>query len=332
MGITKKNSTILIALLICIPVFALIHLSVGQIDISFQEIWRALTNYDEHFVNEIIVSEIRIPRLSMALLAGASLSVVGLLMQTLFNNPLAGPYVLGINSGSSLFVALSIMTGVPFFASDFGIIANALVGAFLFGLIILFFSRLVRTQVALLLIGLMLGAFISAFVSFLQSASDAQELKVFTLWALGSLQKVESAQLPIIILVSFIGMAGAFLIIKPLNILVLGENEAKLLGVNIKRVRLIIISITAILTGIITAFCGPIAFVGLAVPNLVRILFKTQQHFILISASLLMGALFILICDIVIQLLEPHFLLPINVLTSIIGAPMVILFILKRLK
>jgi len=331
-GITKKNSTILIALLICIPVFALIHLSVGQIDISFQEIWRALTNYDEHFVNEIIVSEIRIPRLSMALLAGASLSVVGLLMQTLFNNPLAGPYVLGINSGSSLFVALSIMTGVPFFASDFGIIANALVGAFLFGLIILFFSRLVRTQVALLLIGLMLGAFISAFVSFLQSASDAQELKVFTLWALGSLQKVESAQLPIIILVSFIGMAGAFLIIKPLNILVLGENEAKLLGVNIKRVRLIIISITAILTGIITAFCGPIAFVGLAVPNLVRILFKTQQHFILISASLLMGALFILICDIVIQLLEPHFLLPINVLTSIIGAPMVILFILKRLK
>lgn len=268
----------------------------------------------------------------MSLIAGASLSVVGLLMQTLFNNPLAGPYVLGINSGSSLFVALSIMTGIPFLTSDLGIIANSLLGAFLFGLVILFFSRIVRTQIALLLVGLMLGSFVSAFVSFIQSASNAQELKVFTLWALGSLQKVEYTQLPLIILITAIGIVGSFLIIKPLNILVLGEKEAKLLGVNIKQVRLVIIIITAILTGLVTAFCGPIAFVGLAVPNLVRILFKTQQHFILIAASIMMGALFILVCDIFIQLVEPYFMLPINVLTSIIGAPMVIFFVLKRLK
>ncbi len=332
MVLSKKHSFILLALLICIPIFALVHLSVGQISITPKEFWQSLINFHEHIPNEIIAREIRIPRLFMALIAGASLSVVGLLMQTLFNNPLAGPYVLGINSGSSLFVALSIMTGIPFFASDLGIITNALIGAFLFGLVILFFSRLVRTQIALLLVGLMLGSFISAFVSFIQSASDAQELKVFTLWALGSLQKVEFTQIPLILLVTIIGIIGAFLIIKPLNILVLGEQEAKLLGVNIKRVRLIIIVITAILTGLVTAFCGPIAFVGLAVPNLVRILFKTQQHFILITASLLMGALFILICDIIIQLAEPYFMLPINVLTSIIGAPMVIFFILNRLR
>ncbi|HIP32988.1 MAG TPA: iron ABC transporter permease [Crocinitomicaceae bacterium] len=332
MILSKKHSIILLALLICIPIFALVHLSVGQINISPKEFWQSLINFNDQIPNEIIAREIRIPRMFMALIAGASLSVVGLLMQTLFNNPLAGPYVLGINSGSSLFVALSIMTGVPFFASDLGIITNALIGAFLFGLVILFFSRLVRTQIALLLVGLMLGSFISAFVSFIQSASDAQELKVFTLWALGSLQKVEFTQLPIIFLITIIGIIGAFLIIKPLNILILGENEAKLLGVNIKRVRLVIIIITAILTGLVTAFCGPIAFVGLAVPNLVRILFKTQQHFILITASLLMGALFILICDIIIQLAEPFFMLPINVLTSIIGAPMVIFFILNRLR
>lgn len=328
----RKHSVLILLLLICLPVAAIIHLSVGQIDISLNDFWQAITNFDEHFSNEIIAREIRIPRLTMALIAGASLSVVGLLMQTLFNNPLAGPYVLGINSGSSLFVALSIMTGVPFFTSEFGIILNALIGAFLFGLVILFFSRIVRTQIALLLVGLMLGSFISAFVSFIQSASDAQELKVFTLWALGSLQKVEFVQLPLIILFAIIGIVGAFLLVKQLNILVLGDHEAKLMGVNMKKVRFIIIIITAILTGLVTAFCGPIAFVGLAVPNLVRILFKTQQHFVLISASLLMGALFLIICDIVIQLAEPYFLLPINVLTSIIGAPMVIFFILNRLK
>lgn len=312
--------------------FALIHLFAGQIEVSTSDVFNGLFNYNEESVNQLIVREIRFPRMIMAIISGASLSIAGLLMQTLFNNPLAGPYVLGINSGSSLFVALSIMTGIPFFTSELGLITNALLGAFIFGLFILFFSRLVRTQVSLLLIGLMLGSFISAFVSLLQSASDAQELKIFTLWALGSLQKVDFDQLPIIIGTAFIGIFGAFFIVKPLNILVLGESEAKLLGVNIRRTRLIIIAITAVLTGLITAFCGPIAFVGLAVPNLVRIIFKTQNHSILVFASLLFGGIFILICDIFIQWIEPHFMLPINVLTSMVGAPLVIFFIIKRLR
>ena len=332
MTLQQKHKTLSVILLSVLLILACLHLFAGQISVSFSDVFDGLFHYNEQNINQLIIREIRFPRMVMAIISGASLSVAGLLMQTLFNNPLAGPYVLGINSGSSLFVALSIMTGIPFFTSELGLISNALIGAFIFGLIILFFSRMVKTQISLLLVGLMLGSFISAFVSLLQSASDAQELKIFTLWALGSLQKVNFNQLPLIISVAFLGIISTFFIVKPLNTLVLGESEAKLLGVNIRKTRLIIISITAILTGLVTAFCGPIAFVGLAVPNLVRILFKTQNHSLLVFASLLFGGMFILICDILIQLLEPHFMLPINVLTSMIGAPLVIFFILKRLR
>jgi len=330
--IAKKHSILFFVLIAGLPLFALTHLFAGQISVDFTDVFEALFNYKEQEINQLIIREIRFPRMIMAIIAGAGLSVAGLLMQTLFNNPLAGPYVLGINSGSSLFVALSIMTGIPFFTSEFGLITNALLGAFIFGVIILTFSRFAKTQISLLLIGIMLGSFISAFVSLLQSASDAQELKIFTLWALGSLQKVEFNQLPIVVSTAALGIIGSLFIIKPLNILILGESEAKLLGINIQKTRLIIIAITAILTGLVTAFCGPIAFVGLAVPNLVRILFKTQNHKVLVFANLLFGGIFILLCDIFIQLLEPYFMLPINVLTSMIGAPLVIFFILNRLK
>jgi iron complex transport system permease protein len=187
-------------------------------------------------------------------------------------------------------------------------------------------------QISLLLIGLMLGSFTAAIVAMIQTASDAQDLKMFTLWALGSLQKVELIQLPLIIAVFAIGLFGALLAVKPLNILVLGETEARLLGVNVRRVRLFIILITALITGLITAFCGPIAFVGLAIPNLVRILFKSQNHRILILSSTIIGAIFILICDISIQFMEPYLIVPINALTSIVGAPFVILLVLKRLR
>lgn len=268
----------------------------------------------------------------MAIMAGAGLSIAGLLMQTLFKNPMAGPYVLGINSGASLFVAFSIMSGIPFFTSDIGIITNALLGALLFGLIISVFSSIVRSQISLLLIGIMLGSFTGALVSMLQAVSDAEELKSFTLWALGSLSRVEFYQLPLISGVFGAGVIGALLLVKPLNLLVLGQEQARLLGVNYRSVRLIIISITAILTGLITAFCGPIAFVGLAVPNLVRMLMKTQHHGILIISCGAIGALFVLLCDIIIQLLESQVNIPINVFTSVIGAPIVVLLILRKLR
>lgn len=327
-----RNSIFLLVLTLLLPIIAIWHMFSGHIDIDTSSFWDALTNFDAKNLKHVVIWELRIPRMITALIAGAGLSIAGLLMQTLFNNPLAGPYVLGINSGASLFVAFAIMAGVPVLSSDLGIVANALVGAFLFGLIIVFFSSVVRQQISLLLIGLMLGSFTGAIVSVLQSSSGLQELKLFTLWALGSLQSITLEQLPILIVAFCHTVLGAFLVVKPLNLLVLGANEASMLGVRIKRVRLLIILITAVITGVVTAFCGPIAFVGLAVPNLIRIVMKTQNHGYLIIGSLLTGAIFLLICDILIQSLESDFSLPINALTSLIGAPFVILLVLRRLR
>lgn len=304
----------------------------GHLDIGFGDLVNSLFDFDETNTQQLIAREVRIPRMFTAFIAGAGLSVAGLLMQTLFNNPLAGPYVLGINSGASLFVAFSIMTGIPFLSSDVGIITNALIGALIFGLIISLFSELVRSQISLLLIGIMLGSFTSAIVSLLEVSSDASELKVFTLWALGSLSRIEFDQIPLIATVFILGIVGSLFLIKPLNLLVLGQNQARLLGLNYKRTRFVIIGITAILTGLITAFCGPIAFVGLAVPNLVRILLKSQHHGLLILSSALIGGIFVLLCDALIQSLENHMVIPINVLTSLIGAPIVVLLILRKLR
>lgn len=332
MSISKRHTIIISILLVMLPAVALLHLFAGQISVDSSDYFDALFNYETGDSYQIIAREIRIPRMIMAIIAGAGLSIAGLLMQTLFNNPLAGPYVLGINSGASLFVAFSIMTGIPFFTSALGITANALIGAFVFGMIILFFSRFLRSQVSLLLVGLMLGSFTGALVSLTQTISASEELKVFTLWALGSLQKVEFSQLLPIFSVFIAGIILVTFTSKSLNILVIGEDNARLLGVNIKRARLFIIIITALFTGLITAFCGPIAFIGLAVPNLVRMIFKTQSHLTLLIASALTGAIFILLCDICIQLIEPHFMIPINVFTSIVGAPFVVFIILRKLR
>lgn len=332
MSLSRRNRLFLISLALLLPICALWHLFSGQIEIGFSSLQKALFDFNNEELAHVIIWELRIPRMLTALVAGAGLSIAGLLMQTLFNNPLAGPYVLGINSGASLFVAIAVMAGVPFLTSGLGLIANALLGAFLFGLIIVFFSSIVRQQISLLLIGLMLGSFTSAIVSLLQASSGLQELKLFTLWALGSLQSVTLEQVPVLLVSLLVTLLGAFLVVKPLNLLVLGASEATLLGVRIKRVRLLIILITAIITGVVTAYCGPIAFVGLAIPNLIRIVMKTQQHAALIIASALCGAIFLLLCDIGIQLLETQFPLPINALTSLIGAPFVILLVLRRLR
>ena len=328
---SSKNKFLFFSLFLLLPIVSIVHLFVGEINLTFSDFYNSLFKFNSSNTNHIIFQEFRIPRLIMGIIAGSGLSIAGLLMQTMFNNPLAGPYVLGINSGSSLFVAFSIMTGIPFLTSDIGTISSALIGAFIFGLIILSFSFVVRSHVSLLLIGIMLGSFTSAFVSILQSMSDASQLKLFTMWAMGSLQQVEMAQIPLIVTFFIIGVIASLFVIKPLNALILGETQALMLGINIKYIRLVLIIITAILTGVITAYCGPIAFVGLAVPNLVKLLFKTQSHGVLLFGCFLIGSLFLLLCDISVQLLESTVHIPINALTSIIGAPFVIVIVLKRL-
>lgn len=322
---------VLLILLLLLPVAALLHLFSGQIPVSVGEFFDALFNFDPENSHQLIARELRIPRLLTALIAGSALSVAGLLMQTLFNNPLAGPYVLGINSGSGLFVAFSFMTGIPFFTSDLGTVTSALIGAFLFGLLIMSFASVVRSHISLLLIGLMLGSFTSAIIYILQTVSSAEELKAYTMWAMGSLQHTQLEQISILAGLGALGVALSFLLVKPLNALVLGERDAALLGIRLRPVRMLIIALTALLTGIVTAYCGPVAFVGLAIPNLVRILFKTQHHGTLILACLLTGGIFLVLCDAFLQWIEGSLFIPINALTSLIGAPFVVFIVLKRL-
>lgn len=327
---SKTSVWIFSFLVLWIGLFFL-HFFTGELALSFSDLWFALFDFDPDKTEHLIVREFRLPRFLMASIAGGALSISGLLMQTLFNNPLAGPYVLGINSGSSLLVALTLLTGWSVFRTDFGLISAALLGALMFGLIILGASFYVRNSVSLLLIGLMLASFSGAIVSILQYLSEAQALKIFTLWSLGSLQQVELSQLPWILAVFFIGLLATLLVIKPLNTLALGETDARSLGISVGKTRTILIVITAILTGVTTAFCGPIAFIGLAVPNLVKILLKTQQHGQLVIASLFVGAGFLVLCDIAVQVTSSFFPLPINAVTSLIGAPFVVYFILKKL-
>jgi len=310
---------------------AILHITEGQFDLDFNLMKKAIFSFDSTDTYQVIFRDFRLPRLFMGIIAGSGLAISGLLMQTLFNNPLAGPYILGINSGASLFAAFSIMTGVSFFTSQFGTIASSLLGAFIFGIIILSFSLFVRSRISLLLIGVMLGSFSGALITVIQSMSNAFQLKKFTIWTMGSLQQVSFSDFPMIILFYSIALFLLVFTIKPLNTLVIGEEAAGLLGIPVKLIRIILIFITAILTGLITAYCGPIAFVGLAVPNLVKLLFKTQNHSTLILGSFVFGILFMLFSDWLVQFLWSEIHLPLNAITSLIGAPFVILLILRKL-
>ncbi len=311
---------------------AILHLVSGQISINALDYLDAFLNFDQNHTEHIIIREIRFPRMLAAIIAGSGLAVSGMLMQTLFNNPLAGPFVLGINSGSSLFVALAMLSGFTFFQTDLGIAGAALLGAFVCGVLILFFSFHLKSAVSLLLVGLMIGGFASSIVSILEMQGSAQELKSFTLWSMGSLQHVVNSQLPFILILFSIACLLLIFLIKPLDALILGEKSAENLGVNITQFRVMCIGVTALYAGLITAFCGPIAFVGLAVPNLTRIIFKTQSHGMLILANLLIGSIFLLFIDSGIQLMEPIIPLPLNAVTSLIGAPFIIYIVTKKMR
>ena len=322
----------IICLLCFLPLAMYLHLIAGQIEISFSSYFNSILNFDANNTSQVLVREFRIPRLFMAMIAGAGLSLSGMFMQTLFKNPLAGPYVLGINSGASLLIALSLMTGVQFFQSNFGLIGTALIGAFAAGMLMMLIAQRLKSQITLLLVGLMFGSFTSAFVSILESLAGAESLKSYTMWSMGSLQQVEFGQLGVMSLIFSVGILGSFLLVKPLNMLVIGEKSASLLGLPIKSVRMLVLFLTALFAGLITAFCGPIAFVGIAIPNLTRILFQTTNHRYLIIGNCLIGAIFLLLTDAFIQVLEGQLSIPLNALTSIIGAPFVVFLLMRKLK
>jgi iron complex transport system permease protein len=329
--ISRRNIYLFSLLVVLLPLMAGWHLVAGQIHIGLSDHLNAWFNFDTTNTQHILVREFRFPRMIMAILSGSGLAISGMLMQTLFRNPLAGPYILGINSGASLAVATGLLTGFSFLQNEFGLVALALIGALFFGFIILGFSIFVRNSLSLLLIGIMLGSFTSAITQLIQSMSTAESIKNFMLWGMGSLQQVELDQIPLIFILFVGGILLTAYLVRPLNALILGEDAATSLGINVQKNRILVIIATAILAGLITAFCGPIAFVGLAIPNLSRILFKTQDHLTLLFGNILLGALFMICSDIVIQSMESSIVIPINVITSIIGAPFVIYIILKRL-
>jgi len=307
-----------------------LHLFAGTTTLAFSDFFESLFHYDQSSTNHIIARDLRIPRLIITIIAGAGLSIAGLLMQTIFKNPLAEPNILGVSTGSSLFVALTTLSGISLFQNDLGIIGSALLGAFIFGGIILIFTRYMKYQGSLLLIGIMLGSFSASIINVIQTYSDANQLKSFTIWSMGSMQQVTFTQLPFIIVVFCLGFILSFFLARPLNAMILGDTNASMLGINIKNTRLVSIIITAIFAGLITAYCGPIAFIGMAVPNLVKMIFKTNDHLTLILGNTIIGALFLLTCDIIVQLIAVHFIVPINAITSLIGVPFIIFIIIKR--
>lgn len=288
---------------------------------------------------EYIIINYRLPKAITAVLAGMALSVSGLFMQTLFRNPLAGPDVLGLNSGASLGVAFVVMGSgfAPSFLSGFlvspyGIVIASCMGSFLVLLAVLVVSQKMRDTMAILIIGLMFGSFTSAFVSILTFFSTAEQLQKFSFWALGSLGNLSWYAIWIITICCAIGLLLSILSIKSLNALLLGENYAKSLGVHFKRARLLIILATTILTGSVTAFVGPVVFIGLTVPHITKLIFQTSNHTILFWGTLLLGPVLLLFCDIVAQLPGTDFTLPINAITSVIGAPIVIWLLIGKSK
>lgn len=282
---------------------------------------------------ENIVLGFRLPRVITAIFVGSGLTISGLLMQVLFRNPLAGPYVLGISTGASLGVAIAVLAGitigVSWMNSWLTVIAGTL-GAGLVFLIVMIVSVRVKESMTLLIFGLMLGSAAGGIVAVLQFFSKAEDIQIYLLWTFGSLGGVTYDKLLIMIPFVLIGLVAAFLIAKSLNILLLGEDYGKSLGLDIRKVRMVIIISTCLMAGAITAFCGPIGFIGIAVPHLTRLLMPTSNHKMLIPFSILVGSIVLIACDIISQLPGTAEVLPINAVTAIFGAPIVIWLIVKK--
>ncbi len=316
----------------------IINISLGSVSIPVKDVFRSLTGENASKETwEYIIINYRLPKATAAILVGMGLSISGLLMQTLFRNPLAGPYVLGLSSGASLGVAIVILGATllpPFLAtillSSYGIILASSLGSFTVLLAVLAVSHRLRDTMAILIVGLMFGSLTSAIVGTLTYFSTAEQLQKFTFWSLGNLGNLSWTSISLLSICVAIGLLLSLFSIKPLNSLLLGENYAKSLGLNYKKSRLIIIFATSILAGSITAFAGPIAFIGLAVPHIAKLVFQTSNHTILFWSSILFGAIIMLICDSISQLPGSDFTLPINAVTSIFGAPIVIWLLIRR--
>lgn len=323
---------VFIALLIF--VFFLLNLLLGSVSIPFQEVWQILWGNSQD--NEIwynIIWKSRIPQALTALVAGAGLSVSGLQMQTVFRNPLAGPSVLGISSGASMGVAFVVLLsgtlgGVALskigIMGEIALTLSAIIGSLSVMALIIFVSQKVKGNVTLLIIGVMVGYVANAVIGVLKYFSVEEDIRAYVIWGLGSFARVSGNQMTLFVSIMLVLLPVSFLLVKTLNLLLLGDAYARNLGLNIKRARLQVITCSGVLVAIVTAYCGPIIFLGLAVPHLCRSLFRTSNHRILMPASLLMGGAIALVCNLIARMPGFEGALPVNSVTALVGAPVVI--------
>ena len=316
---------------LCLIAF-IADVALGSVIISVKEIYHALFVDQESIFFQIIINH-RLPKALTAVLVGGSLSVAGLLMQTLFRNPLAGPDVLGINSGASLGVALLTLGGAAFpliVGNSYAQVIAAIMGASFILALVLLTSTRIKNTVSLLIVGVMFGYFTSSIVSILQNLSNPDTLKLFITWTFGSLSAVGWGQLQVLAPILIAAIMGGLLIVKQLNAFLLGGKYAKGLGVSVGRTRIYIILVTSILAGTATAFTGPIGFIGITVPHIARGLFQTSNHKVILPASIICGATILLVCDIISQMPGFNTTLPINAVTALFGAPIILWILLRK--
>lgn len=326
----RKGFAILLLLLVLMFIADIL---LGSVVLPLKDVLTALTGQSDDVVYREIIFNHRLPKALTAILTGAALSVAGVLMQTFFHNPLAGPDVLGVTSGASLGVALLTLASsvLPFsMIAGWGSVVAAVVGAAAVLLLVLIVSVRVPHAVSLLILGMMFGQFAGAIVSILQSASNPDTLKLFITWTFGSLSSVSWAQMSVMAPVIISGVLIAFLLQKQLNAYLLGQNYAGGLGISVPRLRLLVIIASALLAGTSTAFTGPIAFIGITMPHIARGLFGTSNHRVILPASLLCGAVVMLFCDLLSQLPGFKGTLPVNAVTALFGAPVIAWIIIKN--
>ena len=331
----KWKVIVLCALIVVL--FAL-NLLTGSVDIPMRDVLSILFSSAEH--NEIwryIILETRLPQAITATLCGSALAVSGLLLQTAFRNPLAGPSIFGISSGASLGVALvmlamggSVTAGLFSVSGFVAILLAAFIGAMLVTAVIFIFSTLVRNSVMLLIIGVMVGYLSSSAITLLNFFATEEGVRSYMIWGMGNFGSVSMAHIPVFAVVTILGLLGAVLLIKPLNALLLGEQYAENLGVNIRRTRNLLLVVTGLLTAITTAYCGPIAFIGLAVPHIARLLLGTENHRLLLPSTILCGAVVALLCNFICYLPGESGIIPLNAVTPLVGAPVLIYVITQR--
>ena len=320
----RKNGYIFIGLVILLFALAILNICNGSVWISPHRLIN-IANSQSSIAN--ILLHLRLPKMLTAILAGASLSVAGLMMQTLFRNPLAGPYILGVSSGASLGVALVTMCGVAVGSS--GLISGAaILGSILTMLLVMAFARCIRSNVTLLIVGMMVGNIAGALVNMIQNFANPDSLKLFIVWTLGSLNGVSWDELPTLAICILIATIVVLMLIKPLNGLLLGEDYARGLGIHVERTRWMMILASCLLAGSVTAFCGPIAFIGVAVPHIARGIFATSNHRLTVPASALIGANILLVCDILCNM--GTYSLPISTMSALFGAPIILWIVLKK--